>query len=165
MHEDGSTELRSLREIRFPHSLGMLYSTFTAWLGFPVNEGEYVVSLNPDSGRGREEILEQLLDELRDEAPGVDIELEQPLMHLMSHMLSGVTAQIAIKIHGDDLPTLRRLATRVKSAIQEVPGVTPPVIEAVRETEELHVRLRPDDLAWYGVSRAHVASVVQTALT
>ncbi|HWE23793.1 MAG TPA: carbamoyltransferase N-terminal domain-containing protein, partial [Myxococcales bacterium] len=43
VHEDGSTELRMLREIHFPHSLGMLYSTFTAWLGFPVNEGEYKV--------------------------------------------------------------------------------------------------------------------------
>src|SRR5207253_1653934 len=43
IHEDGSTELRTAREIRFPHSLGMLYSTFTAWLGFPVNEGEYKV--------------------------------------------------------------------------------------------------------------------------
>jgi carbamoyltransferase len=32
-----------LREIRFPHSLGMLYSTFTAYLGFAVNEGEYKV--------------------------------------------------------------------------------------------------------------------------
>ncbi len=36
-------ELTLLREIRFPHSLGMLYSTFTAYLGFPVNEGEYKV--------------------------------------------------------------------------------------------------------------------------
>ncbi len=32
-----------LREVRFPHSLGMLYSTFTSYLGFPVNEGEYKV--------------------------------------------------------------------------------------------------------------------------
>src|SRR5438067_1020327 len=40
---DGRTEIEALREIRFPHSLGMLYSTFTAWLGFPVNEGEYKV--------------------------------------------------------------------------------------------------------------------------
>jgi carbamoyltransferase len=37
------TELELLREIRFPHSLGMLYSTFTAFLGFQVNEGEYKV--------------------------------------------------------------------------------------------------------------------------
>ncbi|HYV68179.1 MAG TPA: carbamoyltransferase N-terminal domain-containing protein, partial [Myxococcales bacterium] len=40
---DGATAVEALREIRFPHSLGMLYSTFTAWLGFPVNEGEYKV--------------------------------------------------------------------------------------------------------------------------
>jgi carbamoyltransferase len=37
------TEIVLDREIRFPHSLGMLYSTFTAWLGFAVNEGEYKV--------------------------------------------------------------------------------------------------------------------------
>ena len=43
VRDDGSTNLEMLREIRFPHSLGMLYSTFTAWLGFPVNEGEYKV--------------------------------------------------------------------------------------------------------------------------
>ena len=40
---DGSTEITLLREIRFPHSLGLLYSAFTAYLGFAVNEGEYKV--------------------------------------------------------------------------------------------------------------------------
>ena len=39
----GKTSIELLREIRFPHSLGMLYSTFTAFLGFQVNEGEYKV--------------------------------------------------------------------------------------------------------------------------
>jgi carbamoyltransferase len=40
---DGRTEITLLREIRYPHSLGMLYSTFTAYLGFAVNEDEYKV--------------------------------------------------------------------------------------------------------------------------
>src|SRR5205814_5533892 len=39
----GATKINLLREIRFPHSLGMLYSTFTAYLGFRVNEDEYKV--------------------------------------------------------------------------------------------------------------------------
>lgn len=39
----GGTEIELLREVRWPHSLGMLYSTFTAYLGFAVNEGEYKV--------------------------------------------------------------------------------------------------------------------------
>jgi len=42
-HANGGTDISLLREIRFPHSLGMLYSTFTAYLGFKVNEGEYKV--------------------------------------------------------------------------------------------------------------------------
>src|SRR5713226_8352426 len=37
-HLNGATEITLLREIKFPHSLGMLYSTFTAYLGFAVNE-------------------------------------------------------------------------------------------------------------------------------
>jgi carbamoyltransferase len=37
------TDIRLLREIRFPHSVGLLYSAFTAFLGFEVNEGEYKV--------------------------------------------------------------------------------------------------------------------------
>jgi carbamoyltransferase len=40
---DGSASISLLRELRFPHSLGLLYSTFTAFLGFAVNEGEYKV--------------------------------------------------------------------------------------------------------------------------
>src|SRR5262249_25425891 len=39
----GAASIEILREMRFPHSLGMLYSTFTSYLGFPVNEGEYKV--------------------------------------------------------------------------------------------------------------------------
>src|SRR5262245_26290659 len=40
---DGRTEITLHREVRFPHSLGLLYSTFTAYLGFKVNEDEYKV--------------------------------------------------------------------------------------------------------------------------
>lgn len=130
----------------------------------PVNEGEYILSMNPDSGRHREEILQQLLKELRSEVPGIDIEVEQPLAHLISHMVSGVYAQIAIKVHGDDLDLLLQSADRIKNAIKDIPGVTPPVIEPLRQTSELHIRLRADDLAFYGVTRAYVARILQTAL-
>ncbi|MFN8708587.1 MAG: efflux RND transporter permease subunit, partial [Planctomyces sp.] len=130
----------------------------------PVNTGEYILSMNPDIQAHREEILRKFLDELREEAPGVDVEVEQPLAHLISHMVSGVYAQIAIKIHGDDLDTLQQLSEQVKQTLQSVPGLTPPIVEPIRQTEELHIRLRSDDLAFHGVTRAYVAQIVQTAL-
>ncbi|MCR9117151.1 MAG: efflux RND transporter permease subunit, partial [bacterium] len=104
------------------------------------------------------------LKELGEEVPGVDIEVEQPLAHLISHMVSGVYAQIAIKIYGDDLDKLQQLAERVRASIQNIDGITPPVVEPIQQTEELHIRLRPDDLAFHGVTRAYVAQILQTAL-
>ncbi|CAN7417073.1 carbamoyl transferase [Phenylobacterium sp. LjRoot225] len=49
----GTARMELLREIHFPHSLGLLYSTFTAYLGFAVNEGEYKVMGLAAYGRPR----------------------------------------------------------------------------------------------------------------
>jgi HME family heavy-metal exporter len=79
-------------------------------------------------------------------------------------MVSGVYAQIAIKIYGDDLDKLQELATAAKASIQNIEGVTDPIIEPIRQTEELHIQLRSEDLAFHGVTRAYVARILQTAL-
>ena len=130
----------------------------------PVNVGEYILTMNPEANYDRDQFLERLLDKLRSNVPGVGIEAEQPLSHLISHMLSGVKAQIGIKIYGDDLDKLRELAGDVRGAIKDIPGVTPPIIDPQERVDELHVVLRPDDLSFYGLSREYVADFVQTAL-
>ena len=130
----------------------------------PVNFGEYILSMNPDAAHNREERIADLRGRIGKEVPGVDIEVEQPLAHLISHMVSGVYAQIAIKIHGDDLDTLLTLAEKVKSSISDVSGLTPPIVEPIQMTPELHIQLRGDDLAMHGLTRQYVASVLQTAL-
>lgn len=130
----------------------------------PVYIGEYLLSMNPRVARPRDEVLKDILDDLKQELPGVDLESDQPLSHLISHMLSGVAAQLAIKIHGDDLDVLQRVARDIKQSIRSVPGLTTPVIESQLQVDELHVVLRADDLARFGLSRAYVADFVQTAL-
>ncbi len=130
----------------------------------PVNFGEYILSMSPDAEQNREDMLAELLERIQNEVPGVDIEVEQPLAHLISHMVSGVYAQIAIKIHGDDLDTLLSLAQQVKGSIEDVQGITPPIIEPVRMTPELHIQFRGEDLSLHGLTREYVADVLQTAL-
>ncbi len=130
----------------------------------PVNVGEYILTMNLEANYDRDEFIERLLADLRSNVPGVGIEAEQPLSHLISHMLSGVKAQIGIKIYGDDLDKLRELAGEVRDVIADVPGVTPPIIDPQERVDELHVVLRPDDLSYYGLSREYVADFVQTAL-
>jgi len=128
----------------------------------PVNV--YILTMNPDSSYRRDEFLKSVLADLRSEVPGVEIEAEQPLSHLISHMLSGVNAQVAVKLYGEDLDKLRQLAGQVQTALAEVPGVTPPIIDPQERVDELHIVLRTDDLAFHGVSREYVAGMVQTAL-
>ncbi|HAH46811.1 MAG TPA: CusA/CzcA family heavy metal efflux RND transporter, partial [Planctomycetaceae bacterium] len=130
----------------------------------PVNVGEYILTMNPDSDHGRDEFLDTLLSDLRSNVPGVGIEAEQPLSHLISHMLSGVKAQVGIKLYGDDLDKLRELAGEVRDAITDIPGVTPPIIDPQERVDELHVVLKPDELAFFGLSREYIADFVQTAL-
>jgi carbamoyltransferase len=64
----GAASIQLLREIRFPHSLGMLYSTFTAYLGFKVNEDEYkVMGL---AGYGRPVLVDEVMRVVRRTADG-----------------------------------------------------------------------------------------------
>jgi len=130
----------------------------------PPNANEYFVTIDPKSGKSRQEILGRLEKEIKEEVPGVDVEVEQPLAHLISHMISGTTAQIAIKLYGDDLDTLERLANEIKTAISGVEGVSSLVIEPMRKVDEIHIKLRPADLAFHGVNRDYVSEFLQTAL-
>src|SRR5262249_12383102 len=76
----------------------------------PPNKTDYILTMNPALGHSRQEVLNNLRKELEDLKLGANLEVEQPLKHLIDHMLSGVTAGIAIKVYGDDLNVLRRTA-------------------------------------------------------
>ena len=128
-----------------------------------VNISEYVVSLNPDSGMSRQDLIE-VLHESVDHIPGVETEVEQPIAHLISHMLSGVTAQIAIKLFGDDLETLRTEAEKIRDVIADVQGIAPPVIEQQDPTPQFRVELKHDMLAQYGITAEFVNRFVETAI-
>ena len=130
----------------------------------PVNSSEYIIAMNPDSGLSREQAKKKIRTQIESDVPGVTIEVEQPLAHMINHMVSGVYAQIAVKIFGDDISELERLANKTEKLIKDVEGITSPVVEPIRRTEELHIRLRPDDLAFYGLTREYVGGVLQTAL-
>lgn len=127
------------------------------------NVSEYTLRLNPDSGLIRQEVINLLREHLA-EVPGIQIEVEQPMQHMISHMLSGVTAQIAIKLYGEDLSMLRTKANEIKAAIADVPGLAEPLVEQQAVIPQLRVELRREKLAFYGVSAAYVNEAVETAM-
>jgi HME family heavy-metal exporter len=128
-----------------------------------VNTSEIIVSFDPTAGRDRENVLEELREELT-QIPGVVVAVEQPLAHLISHMLSGVKAQVGIKLYGDDLSLLRRTAERMKTAMADIRGVKDLLVEQQVEIPQLQIRLRRNKLVQYGVTADSVNAFVEIAL-
>jgi HME family heavy-metal exporter len=128
-----------------------------------VNVSETIISFSPNSGRSRDEILAEIREELT-QVPGVVISAEQPLAHLISHMLSGVKAQVGIKLYGDDLDLLRRKAKEMEAAIGDVPGVKDLQVEQQIEIPQLQIKLNRNELARYGLTSDYVNEFVETAM-
>ncbi len=128
-----------------------------------VNMSEFLIELDPNSPRSRE----QQLDEIRaamENIPGIVTAVEQPIAHLISHMLSGVKAQVGIKVYGDDLDLLRQKAEAMKSRIQNVAGVTDLLIEPQVIIPQLRIELNRSALTQYGLNVSDVNDYVQTAM-
>ena len=79
----------------------------------PVYVTEVIATIDPRSRTSRADVLAEIRTALSD-IPGIVTSVEQPLGHLISSMLSGVQAQIAIKLYGDDLELLRRVAQEMR---------------------------------------------------
>ncbi len=128
-----------------------------------VNTSEIIISFYPAAHRGREEVLEELREELT-QIPGVVVAVEQPLQHLISHMLSGIKAQVGIKLYGAELEVLRRTAKEMEAAMADVPGVKDLMVEQQVEIPQLQIELNRDQLARYGLTSAYVNEFIETAL-
>ena len=130
-----------------------------------VNTSEIIARLDPNSRRSREEILETIRAALdRSNLPGVTTSVEQPLAHMISHMLSGVKSQIAVKLYGDDLDVLRRGIRRMEAAVRDVPNVKDLFVEPQVTIPQLRIEMDREQLEIYGLQPGAVLHFVETAM-
>jgi CzcA family heavy metal efflux pump len=94
---------------------------------------------------------------------GASIVIGQPISHRIDHMISGTRANIAVKIFGPDLATLRVLAEQVRAQMQDVPGVVDLALEEQTNLPFATVRFDRDALARHGLSVRDVAETIETA--
>ncbi|MES1944557.1 CzcA family heavy metal efflux pump [Salinisphaera sp. PC39] len=116
------------------------------------------------SERGKAAMLTELRDELGAIA-GANIIIGQPISHRIDHMLSGTRANIAIKIFGDDLTELDRLAKRAESLTAEVPGTVDVSLASRAEVPFLNVDFDRQALARYGLNVAEAGEFLETAFS
>ena len=107
-----------------------------------------------------------IMDEIREKLapiPGVGLEVGQPISHRIDHLLSGTQAQIAIKLFGPDLPTLRNKAEEIRASMEDIPGVVDLLVEPQVGVPQVQVNIDRANAAAVGLSAGDLAEMVETA--
>jgi HME family heavy-metal exporter len=127
-----------------------------------VHVSELDVGLKPPSEitRSMDEINADIRARLANLPAAIGI--GQPISHRIDHMLSGVRSQIAIKIFGEDLDTLRGQADALRARLAAIPGVADLEIEKQVLAPQIKVRVDYAAAAQYGVPAPQVLSLLQS---
>ncbi len=128
------------------------------------NTGDIVVRLKPRSQRARssEEVIEDLRGTFEKELAGTTVEFVQLLQDMLGD-LEGNPEPIEVKIFGDDLATLARLAERVSQRMKQIDGVVD-VVAPQRGNPELDLRIDPTRAAKAGFTVDQVSGQLATGL-
>lgn len=114
------------------------------------------------SARSREQIIQDIRSRLA-ALPAVT-NVGQPISHRLDHLLSGVRAQIALKIYGDDLDTLRSLASDMQERLDRIPGLVDLQIEKQVRIPQLKVTVDYARATQYGVTPAAINTALETLI-
>jgi CzcA family heavy metal efflux pump len=115
----------------------------------PVSVNEFDVEFH-ETGRSREVVFAEIRTKLK-AIPGTFLNVGQPISHRLSHMLSGVSAKIAVKIFGPDLDVLREKGAQVRDLAKTIPGLTDVNLEAQVPIPQIKIEVNRERAVAYGV--------------
>jgi heavy metal efflux system protein len=98
---------------------------------------------------------------LRD-LPGQRLEFLQPIEMRMNEMVSGVRADVALKLYGDDLDVLAAKGKEIEAILKQIPGAADVAAEQITGQPQLEIKLNQDQLARYGVPAKVVTDVIES---
>ena len=117
----------------------------------PVSTVEFDIEFTETSDRDRKEVLEEIRVTMRT-IPGTFSAMSTPLADRIGHMLSGVSAKVAVKIYGPDLSELRRLGNQVTEIARAIPGMEEARAEQQAMIPQLRIEVDRDRALAYGVT-------------
>jgi CzcA family heavy metal efflux pump len=123
-----------------------------------VHSSEIEVALDEGMKRPKEALVADIRGRLA--ALPVAVNVGQPISHRLDHMLSGVRAEIALKVFGEDLDALRRVANSLRERMATIPGLVDLQVERQVRIPQLEVRIDYTRAALYGVQPAAVVEQI-----
>ena len=132
-----------------------------------INQGDVYVLLKPRPQWTRFQTKEQLieaLDKSLQVIPGVSYNFTQPMAMRLDETISGIKADVAVKIYGEDPRTLSQLAEKALRIISGVQGAADSQMEIVSGVAELRIEVDREALARYGLNVSDVSDLMDAAI-
>ena len=131
------------------------------------NESTPIVSLKPrsewPSGWTQDDIQDAMRDKLK-ALPGVQIVMAQPISDRVDEMVTGVRSDIAVKVFGDDLDQLKKVAGQIGKVAQSLQGAQDLRIERISGQQYLSIEIDRQAIARLGINVADVNDLLETAV-
>jgi len=133
----------------------------------PVNNIEIYIGLKPlsqwTSATNRTE-LQHLMEESLEEFPGLLLNFSQPIATRVDELLSGVKAQLAIKLFGPDLDVLASKGQEIEAVIKKIKGARDVALEQIAGEAQLVIAPKRAQLSRFGLSVGNVMDVVKNGI-
>ncbi len=164
--------VRNLEKIlvEFPEVKNVISKTGRDEIGAcpePISNSEMFLELAPEDQwktANSKEILIEKMNEKLSQFPGVLLNFSQPIELRVDELLSGVKAQIAIYLYGDDLDILVDKAAEIQRVVSGVRGAADVQPEQVTGQPQIQIRMNRENLARYGINVNEVQEIVSAAI-
>jgi len=131
-----------------------------------LNETDVMVQLPPieeRGGRTQDEIAEEIRAKI-DTLPGINLVMAQPISDRVDEMVTGVRADVAVKLFGDDLDVLIQKAEEIIKVARTIPGFRDSKVDRLGGQQYLNVTINRKAIARYGLNASEVHDIIETAV-
>lgn len=128
-----------------------------------MEESDVIIVLKPKSEWVSAKSKDELADKFKEALaviPGMEVEFTQPIEMRFNELITGVRADIAIKIFGEDLDILAKKGNEIGTLIENVPGAADVSVEKVAGLPEMNIKFNRTKIARYGLSIQEVNDMV-----
>ena len=130
-----------------------------------MEESDVIITLKPKkewtSASSKNELADKFEEALK-VIPGMDVEFTQPIEMRFNELITGVRADLAIKIFGEDLSVLAQKADEIKTLIQNVEGASDIIVEKVEGLPQMSVKFNRAKIARYGLNIYDLNQLIST---
>ncbi len=132
-----------------------------------VNDAEILIKYNPIQKwkhfRNKNEFIEEIEHRL-EKFPGLNLNMTQPIAHNLDELITGVKAQLAVKIYGEDFEILKEKSIQIKDLIATVKGASDVQLEQFTGQNHIRIILQRDRIARYGVNISSIQETIEAAV-